>query len=47
MLTRGMVYLVRARRSDGLWINYRTCDQCEARLVADVFGVAVTIEAGS
>jgi hypothetical protein len=47
MLTRGMVYLVGARRSDGLWINYRTCDQREAKLVADVFGVAVTIEAGS
>jgi hypothetical protein len=46
MPTRGMVYLVRARRSDGVWINYRTCDQQEAKLVADVFGVAVTI-AGS
>jgi hypothetical protein len=37
----------RARRSDGVWINYRTCDQREAKLVADVFGVAVTIAAGS
>jgi hypothetical protein len=47
MPTRGMVYLVRARRSDGLWINYRTCDQREAKLVADAFGVAVAIAAGS
>jgi|NGEPerStandDraft_6_1074524.scaffolds.fasta_scaffold81817_1 hypothetical protein len=47
MPTRGMVYLVRARRSDGVWINYRTCDQHEAKLVADAFGVAVTIAAGS
>ena len=47
MPTRGMVYLVRARRSDGVWINYRTCDRQEAKFVADVFGVTVTIAAGS
>jgi hypothetical protein len=40
---RGVVYLVRAQRSDKGWIHYRTCDLHEAQSVARAFGAAVTI----
>jgi hypothetical protein len=41
MGTRGTVYLVEARRTDGGWIHYRTCDRREATRFADRFGVTV------
>jgi hypothetical protein len=44
MDTRGMVYLVTARRSDLGWIRYRTCDRLEAELVAGRIGGAVSID---
>lgn len=44
---RGVVYLVRAQRSDNGWIHYRTCDLNEAQNVARAFGAAVTIAAQS
>jgi hypothetical protein len=44
MDTRGIVYLVSARRSDNGWIHFRTCDRLEARTMAGRLGVAVTHE---
>ncbi|HEX2807401.1 MAG TPA: hypothetical protein VHN80_14645 [Kineosporiaceae bacterium] len=44
MDTRGMIYVVRARRSDNGWINFRTCDRQEARRMAGRLGVPVTLE---
>lgn len=44
MIHRGLVYLVHARRSDGHWISYRTCDEAEARQVADRLGAEVEIQ---
>lgn len=46
MIHRGLVYLVHARRSDGRWISYRTCDEAEARQVADRLGAEVTVQPG-
>jgi hypothetical protein len=43
MTNRGFMYLVRAQRRDGLWIHFRTCDEAEARRIADLFGSAVEI----
>lgn len=43
MDTRGLVYLVTARRADGGWIHYRTCDRHEARTMADRLGVSVAV----
>jgi hypothetical protein len=43
MGTRGTIYLIRAPRGDGGWINYRTCDHQEALRVAGQFAVDVTI----
>ena len=47
MGTRGMVYIVRAQRSDNGWIHFRTCDRQEARAMAGRLGVAVTLETAS
>ena len=47
MDTRGMIYVVRARRSDNGWIHFRTCDRQEARAMAGRLGVAVTLETAS
>jgi hypothetical protein len=44
MGTRGLVYLVRARRGDLGWIHYRTCDRQEAATMARLLGGTVTIE---
>jgi hypothetical protein len=44
MGTRGLVYVVRAQRSDESWINFRTCDRREADAMAGRLGAAVTIE---
>ncbi|HEY6797234.1 MAG TPA: hypothetical protein VI248_21380 [Kineosporiaceae bacterium] len=44
MSTRGMVYLVAARRGDGAWIYYRTCDRHEAQVLAERLGVTVSVE---
>jgi hypothetical protein len=44
---RGVVYLVRAQRSDNGWIHYRTCDLREAQNVALALGTTVTIPAQS
>jgi hypothetical protein len=44
MTTRGTVYLVAARRGDGGWIYYRTCDRHEAQALAERLGVAVFVE---
>jgi hypothetical protein len=44
MTTRGTVYLVAARRGDGGWIYYRTCDRHEAQALADRLGVTVSVE---
>jgi hypothetical protein len=44
MATRGLVYLVTARRTDGGWIHYRTCDRSEARSWSDRLGCPITIE---
>jgi len=44
MGTRGLVYLVTARRPDLGWIHYRTCDRQEAAAMARRLGVAVTVE---
>lgn len=44
MATRGLVYLVRARRADNGWITYRTCDRHEADSVARRLGSTVTVE---
>lgn len=43
MATRGLVYLVRARRSDDGWITYRTCDRYEAERVARRLGASVAL----
>jgi hypothetical protein len=43
MATRGMVYLVHARRRDGRWIHFRTCDRVEAQALADALGVPVVL----
>jgi hypothetical protein len=45
MVNRGLVYVVHARRRDGQWISYRTCDEKEALQVAARLGVQVTAEA--
>lgn len=44
MIHRGLVYLVHARRRDGRWISYRTCDEAEARQIADRLGAEVTVQ---
>jgi hypothetical protein len=44
MSTRGTVYLVAARRGDGGWIYYRTCDRHEAQILADRLGAIVSME---
>ena len=44
MGTRGLVYLVRARRADAGWIHYRTCDRQEAATMAHRLGSTVTVE---
>jgi hypothetical protein len=44
MSTRGVVYLVAARRGDGGWIYYRTCDRHEAQTLAERLGVTVSVE---
>jgi len=46
MTTRGIMYLVNARRPDGGWIYFRTCDRNEAQHLADVLGVTVIIDEG-
>jgi hypothetical protein len=43
MGTRGMVYVVRARRSDDAWITYRTCDRHEAERIARHLGTGVAV----
>jgi hypothetical protein len=43
MGNRGIVYLVRAQRRDGRWIDYRTCDQAEAARLAATLHVPVTV----
>jgi len=45
MGTRGMIFVVRAPRSDGGWIDFRTCDSVEAARLAARFRVAVTVMA--
>lgn len=44
MATRGLVYLVRARRADNGWITYRTCDRHEAARVAHRLGATVCVD---
>jgi hypothetical protein len=44
MGTRGLVYVVRAQRTDDAWITFRTCDRVEADRMAGRLGVLVTIE---
>lgn len=44
MGTRGLVYVVTARRSDGGWIHYRTCDRHEAAMLAQRFGTRPAME---
>lgn len=43
MGSRGMVYVVRAQRRDGEWIDYRTCDRLEANRVATRLNVGVSV----
>jgi hypothetical protein len=43
-MTRGLVYLVSARRSDDGWITYRTCDRSEAEGMARRLGGHVTVD---
>ena len=43
MGNRGILYLVRAQRRDGEWINYRTCDRLEAVRLAAQLHVEVTV----
>ena len=45
MTNRGMVFLVHATRRDGQQIHYRTCDEQEARRVAERLGVQVQVAA--
>jgi hypothetical protein len=47
METRGLVYRVIARRNDGGWIHYRTCDRQEATAVAARLGAVATVVAGA
>ena len=44
MTTRGIMYLVNARRPDGGWIYFRTCDRVEAERLAATLGVPVTVD---
>jgi len=44
MIHRGLIYLVHFQRRDGRWISYRTCDEVEARQIADRLGVEVELE---
>lgn len=44
MGTRGTIYLVTARRPDGGWIRYRTCDRYEAAALAERLGVLIAVE---
>ena len=43
MGTRGIVFVVRAPRRDGGWIDFRTCDHVEASRLATRFGTDVTV----
>ncbi len=38
---RGTMYLVRFRRRDGHWVEYRTCDRHEAERMAERFGANI------
>lgn len=40
----GTVYLVNARRRDGGWIAFRTCDRAEAVRVAARLAADVTVD---
>jgi hypothetical protein len=42
---RGTVYVVHARRRDGGWIDFRTCDRLEATRVAARLAAGVTVDA--
>ncbi len=44
MGTRGTIYLITARRPDGGWIHYRTCDRSEAATLAERLGAPVAVE---
>ncbi|MDQ1287843.1 MAG: hypothetical protein QG622_1408 [Actinomycetota bacterium] len=43
MTNRGLMYLVRTQRRDGQWIDFRTCDELEARKIAVTLGGTVEI----
>lgn len=44
MGTRGLVYLVTARRPDGGWIRFRTCDVNEATEFAERLSGWISVE---
>jgi hypothetical protein len=43
MTNQGLVFLVHATRRDGRLIHYRTCDEQEARRVAEKLGGEIQI----